>query len=408
MYNETNAGRKPALNETSSKPMYEKIFEEVKRRILAQEYGMGERIPSEKELADEYNVSRITSKKALEMLAAERLIVRKPGRGSFVADPATDFAETPAAAADAANRHAAAQTFKSAAGKKTMTMIGLVMTDFGNSYGTGLVYGMEDASRDRDSFLVLRRSFGIPDNEEQSIRQLLQLGVDGLIVFPAQGEYFNAEILKLVIQKFPLVLVDRHLKGVAASSISTDNAAAAKRATEYLFGLGHTHIAFLSPPPVDTTAVEDRIEGFIQAHAERGVIVEKELWVNDLTSTLPDSFHKDNIEEDIAKLVDHLKRHPTITALFAIEYNIALLAKNAVERLGLRIPEDISIICFDSPPTHLGGGYTFTHMRQKEEEMGRLAVEYVLDIMGGRTVPNRMTLEATLTVGESTGPAANS
>ncbi|MRN54668.1 GntR family transcriptional regulator [Paenibacillus monticola] len=383
---------------TSSKPMYEKIFDEVKQRIVTKEYELGERVPSEKELAEAFHVSRITSKKALEMLAAERLIVRKPGRGSFVADPVIDYLEAEASSAINSGE------LTSATINHEEKTIGLIITDFGNSYGTGLIYGMEQAARDNDCFLVLRRTFGIPENEEQSILKLLNLGVDGLIVFPAQGEYFNAEILKLVIGRFPLVLVDRHLKGVAAASISSDNVKAALKGTEYLFDLGHTHISFLSPPPVDTTAVEDRIEGFIQAHAQRGIMVNKELWVSDLTSTLPNSFNEQNIERDISRLVSHLQNNPSITGLFAIEYNIALLAKTAVERLGLRIPEDISIICFDSPPTHLGGGYSFTHMRQNEEEMGRIAVENVLIIMNGHAVPHKVMLEARLVPGESTGP----
>ncbi|MEK8130708.1 GntR family transcriptional regulator [Paenibacillus filicis] len=384
---------------TSSKPMYEKIFDEVKRGIMTQAYKPGERVPSEKELAEAYSVSRITSKKALELLANERLIVRKPGRGSFVTDPELEFTEEEAPSAGG-SREAPVKLLHQE--EKT---IGLVITDFGNSYGTGLIYGMEQAARDNDCFLVLRRTFGVPENEERSIQKLLGLGVDGLIVFPAQGEYFNAEVLKLVIDRFPLVLVDRHLKGVAAASISSDNLTAALKGTEYLFDLGHTSISFLCPPPADTTAVEDRIEGFIEAHAQRGIMVDKELWLSDLTSTLPNSFNDENIERDIGRLVSHLERHPSITALFAIEYNIALLAKTAVERLGLRIPEDISIICFDSPPTHLGGGYAFTHMRQNEEEMGRIAVENVLSIMNGCSVPNKVMLEARLIPGESTGPA---
>lgn len=133
-------------------------------------------------------------------------------------------------------------------------------------------------------------------------------------------------------------------------------------------------------------------------------MVDKELWVSDLTSTLPKFFNADNIERDISRLVTHLQSHPSVTALFAIEYNIALLAKTAVERLGLRIPEDISIICFDSPPTHLGGGYAFTHMRQNEEEMGRIALENVLRIMNGEAVPHKVMLEAELVPGNSTGP----
>ena len=88
-------------------------------------------------------------------------------------------------------------------------LIGLVITNFSDMYGTELLYGMEEASREHDCFLVLRRSFGIPEQEEQSIQELLELGVDGLIIFPAQGEYFSDEILKLVVNKFPFVLIDR-------------------------------------------------------------------------------------------------------------------------------------------------------------------------------------------------------
>ena len=381
-------------NESSSKPMYEKIFETLRERIVERKYEIGERVPSEKELAEEYNVSRITSKKALELLAGAGLIVRKPGRGSFVAglSPSEPVAS---AVAD-----------KTPASKPTRrTLIGLVITDFADSYGTGLLYGMEAASRENDCFLVLRRTFGIPGQEEEAIRGLLDLGVDGLIVFPAQGEYFNAEILKLVIEQFPLVLVDRHLKGISAASVSTDNVSAARKGTDYLFQLGHRHIGLLTPPPLDTTAVEDRIEGFVQAHAEKGIMVDRGLWMTDITSTLPNSFHDPNIEQDIRKIQGLLQRNPHITALFASEYNMALVAKAAAQQMDLRIPEDISIVCFDNPPSGHGGGYCFTHLQQNQESMGHTAMEYVLKLGAGHGVPNKTLLDARLIIGESTAAA---
>lgn len=373
---------------TETKPIYERIYETLREDIREEKYKAGDRVPSETELADAYGVSRITTKKALELLVRDGLIVRRPGKGSFVAEERGN-ASAEAAAADRDNRH---------------VMVGLVITDFGNTFGTGMIYGMERASAERDCFLLLRRSFGVPENEEKAIRAFLDVGVDGIIVFPAQGEFYNAEILKLVIQQFPLVLIDRHLKGVAASSISTDNASAARAGTEHLLDLGHRHICLLTPPPMDTTAVEDRIEGVVQAHAERGVVVDRTLWLSDITSTQPNSFNQPNIEKDIAKIKEHLKRNPQITALFAIEYNIALLAKTAVEQLGLSIPHDISIICFDSPATMLGGAYRFTHLIQNEEEIGRLAVEHILKLHSGEKVPNKVMLDARLVIGESTGP----
>jgi DNA-binding LacI/PurR family transcriptional regulator len=239
----------------------------------------------------------------------------------------------------------------------------------------------------------------------KAIRSFLELGVDGIIVFPAQGEFYNDELLKLVIQQFPLVLVDRHLKGVAAASISTDNIAAARTGADYLLDLGHKQICLLTPPPMDTTAIEDRIEGFVRAHAERGVMVDRSLWLDEITSTLPNSFHSPNIDKDIDMIKEHLRSNPQITALFAMEYNIALLAKAAVEQMGLQIPADISIICFDSPPTTLGSGYRFTHLIQAEDEIGKLAVENVLKLKRGEKVANKISLEAKLIIGESTGPS---
>ncbi|WP_127491624.1 GntR family transcriptional regulator [Paenibacillus glycanilyticus] len=381
------------MNE-SSKPMYERIFEALREDIIEKKYTAGDRVPSEKELGDEYNVSRITSKKALELLANEGYIIRQPGRGSFVSDQPAPQPKQQAAAGTPA------QKARKEDGK---LLIGLVITDFADSYGNGLIYGMEEASRHHNCYLVLRRTFGMPALEEEAIKGLLELGVDGLIIFPAQGEYFNAEILKLVINQFPFVLVDRHLKGISASSIATDNVGAAKDGTNYLFELGHKSIAFLTPPPVDTTAIEERIEGFIQAHAEKGIVVDREIWMENITSTLPKHNTEENKQEDIQKLISHLNKHPQITALFATEFNIGQIAFQAVQQMGKSVPKDYSIVCFDCPETN--GRYPFTHLSQNQHEMGRVAFENVLKLWAGQSVPNKILLDAALVVSDSTGPA---
>ncbi len=72
------------INDSSLQPRYEQMYRIVRERILAGQYQVGERIPSEKELIEEFGVSRITSKKALDMLVQEGMIHRQPGRGSFV------------------------------------------------------------------------------------------------------------------------------------------------------------------------------------------------------------------------------------------------------------------------------------------------------------------------------------
>jgi GntR family transcriptional regulator len=65
-------------------PLYRRISEELRARIEAGEYGPGDRLPSELELARAYGVSRITSRQALDLLGAEGVLVRRQGMGSFV------------------------------------------------------------------------------------------------------------------------------------------------------------------------------------------------------------------------------------------------------------------------------------------------------------------------------------
>ncbi len=364
-----------------TEPLYRKIHTELREKIVKGEYQPGAKLPSEKDLCEQYSISRITSRRVMEMLADEGLIVRQPGRGSFVTE------QLPAEQSSAATL-----------GDKTL--IGFVITDFNASFGTELISGVERAVAANGAFLVLRRSFGVPDKEEKAIEELLQLGVDGLLVLPAQAEHFSNKILQLVIDNFPLVLVDRDLKGVAATSVSSDNISGALLGVQYLLQCGHRHIGLVSPPPVESTTIEDRIMGFVRAHAEAGVAFDRDHWI-DVTSTLPGSFYDDNIENDIESIKLHLEEHPEITALFAIEYNIALLVVEAAKRLGRAVPRDLSVVCFDSPDVGIEE-HRFTHLIQDQEAMGQFALEALLTMIRGGEAPKKIVVDAKLVEGLST------
>lgn len=372
---------------TENSPLYMQIYNSLLDGINTGKYKLGGKLPSEKELVEQFNVSRITAKKALNKLASEGYIIRRPGKGSFVAK---DFVIDEKFVKNRANVL-----------NVGAPVIGLIITDFSESYGVGLVAGIEDKLSELNGYLVLKRSFGEKEKEEEAIRSLLKMGVNGIILLAVQGEHYSYEILRLVLDSFPLVLVDRRLPGIQAAVVCSDNVAAAKKATDYLLDLGHTSIAFLSPPPLDTSTIEDRIEGFIKSHANRGVMVDRALWCNDLTSTLPGHFKLANIEQDKKKIISLLKNNPNITAIFAVEYNIALIAKEAIKEIGKKIPEDISIICFDGPRCRIGNSF-FTHIRQDEERMGRIAVEILYDQISGKENKSKNLLDTRLVVGAST------
>jgi len=363
-----------------NQPLYQKLYNSLYDKIVSGEYSDGEKLPTEKELAAQFNVSNITSKKALEMLADKGLIKRVPGRGSFVIKSTDDKAN--------------AQK-----GGLRSPIIGVVLSDFSESYGTNLLSGIEEEASKNNYFIVPKRSYGNQELENDAIDSLVDMGVDGIIVMPVHGEHYNPKILQLIIDGYPLVLMDCDLKGIPAAFVGTDNVDAAKMAADYLLGLGHRKISFISTNPNDTTAIEDRIQGFIISHAEHGVKVDETMWETNLVSTLPGMDSDNNIEADCDKIKNLILNNPDITCVFVTEYNLALLVMRVLKSLNKAVPEDISILCFDGPYNNMGD-YFFTHIRQKEKQIGCTSVQFVIKLLKGEII-EKTYLKAILVIGQS-------
>jgi GntR family transcriptional regulator len=72
-------------------PRYHQIAESLRQRIREGHYGAGQRLPTQRRLADEFRVTLMTLRQALEVLERDRLITRRHGLGTFVAAPSIDY-----------------------------------------------------------------------------------------------------------------------------------------------------------------------------------------------------------------------------------------------------------------------------------------------------------------------------
>jgi len=324
----------------------------------------GDRVPSESELSAQFGVSRITSKKALETLQAEGVVVRSRGRGTFVADSPV--------VTNGFSRQRLATGGPPAPLDSAARRIGFIVPHVTEHFGLGLMNAIETRVAEYGYQLVLRRTMGQRQLEIEAISQFASTGVSGLVIFPVHGEYYNDELLRVVLDGYPVVLVDRYLRGIAVSSVCTDNYAAAKAITTVLIQQGHRQIAFFSPPPERTTSIEDRRRGFSAALREHGLPADSDHFLMTLSSTLPGTRFADASPDDSARIVDYLRTHPEITAIVSCEYTLALLANRAAH--GSARAQELVISCFDSPEDPFGE-YRFLHIRQDEEAMGFAAVD---------------------------------
>ena len=363
--------------------LYKKIYDDLMRTISEGLYSPEKRLPSEKELAVQYGVSRITSKKALELLEENGYIIRMPGRGSFVtAKTQTKVKE------------------KEDSVSRPPRLIGMIIEDFAENFGTMIIAGAEQACRDCQYSLVIKRSNGSQKQESEAIEELVQLGVSGILIIPVHGDNYNPTILRLAVEDFPFVLIDRELKGIPASFVGTDNLTAAKELTDLLFQLGHRHICFVSPSDADTSTILDRKEGFLKSNAEHEVLVDEGSFLYNLSSTLPGRPKSDGIRNDTETVRSYLFEHPKTTAFFAVEYNIALLVSKAIQELGKSVPANCAIVCFDSPPNFIEQ-YDLTHIQQDETAIGIKSVELLLGRMKGGKI-EKCYLPGKLISGKST------
>lgn len=355
---------------TSGEFLYQQIYDHVLEGIRNESLRAGDRVPSEKELADRFGVSRITSKRALAMLAEAGIVDRKRGKGSFVAENASELGSSTA--------------ISTALRRTKSSCLALILPNASDSYGLELLYAIAERCDELGFHLILKRTRGRQDAEERAIQTLVVDGVaDGLIVFPVHGDFYNASLVRLVFDESPLVLVDRHLHGIPACSVFTDNIAASRALTEHLLDQGHKRLAFISPPAEHTSSIEERIQGYERALRQRDSTLPT-LRFTDLHSTLPGISTAQQRETDQAALREFVLAEPTVTGYVVCEYSIAVMLRSVLADIDGH--SQCTISCFDSPNRPAWGG-EFVHIKQDQRAMGRRAVDLLVDQIEGNDVP---------------------
>jgi len=358
--------------------LYARIREHIRDQIDQGIRKPGDRLPSENELAEAFRVSRITVKQAMAALAKEGLVYRIQGRGTFVADGTGGEPPMP---------HPAARTSES-----PLHWAAFLVPSLDSSYTVHLLKGIEGTLSEAGYRLMVCRTHHSPERERELMREMVSSGAEGIIVFPAEGESYSEDILRLTLDRYPIVVLDRYLKGVETNCVCSDHYGGAYEATAHLLGLGHRKIAFLSAPIDGTTSLEDRLEGYKHALADALLPVEQRLIVTDL-------------EHD--RLVGFFRDNRDVTGVFAANSGIGRKAMEAIEQAGLRIPEEVSVVFFDSFEYSAGARIPPTAVVQQEEEIGKQAAALLLSVI---REPNRerrrIVLPACLTVGRSTAPPA--
>jgi len=170
----------------------------------------------------------------------------------------------------------------------------------------------------------------------------------------------------------PVVAVDPHTGPSGLPTIDSDNYAGAVAATRYLLDLGHSRIGFLAGRG-DLESARLREAGFRQAMADAGIEV-------DPTLVRVGSYIRDAAAGPARDL---LSRPDRPTAIFAANDLSALATMDVARELGVRVPDDVSIIGFDNVPESALSTPPLTTISQPLHQMGAEALRLLVDVIDG-------------------------
>jgi LacI family transcriptional regulator len=249
-------------------------------------------------------------------------------------------------------------------------VIGLIMPDVEFPFAIEVMKGVNRAITQHGyEFIVYTggeiRNESTAERERRYISLLNSSITDGIIlVTPATTHFSTAS---------PVVVVDPNSQGPPCPAVIATNRAAALNVMEYLIGLGHRRIGFVTGRLGLESAVR-RLEGYKDGLRQAGIAQDPDLiQIGDYT---------EKVGYACGQRLVSLANRPT--AIFAANDQSALGVYRAVEEAGLEIPKDISVVGFDNIPEAAHAKPGLTTVDQFIDQMGRVAAEQLIDLIQGK------------------------
>jgi GntR family transcriptional regulator, arabinose operon transcriptional repressor len=314
--------------------VYATLKTDLIEQIKSRELKPGMSLLPENTLARNYGISRPSVRNALCELEKANLIVRRAGKGSFVKDSSMH--------AEKLSNH--------------IITIGMDLNLEGyipEWYSAKIIKGIKNACSKKNYRLTvidINELATLPDNY-----------VDGVVLSMINN--FN-EAEAIARRGIPVVLLNRLPECPELAYLAVDYVKEARKATEYLLASGHHDIGFITGLPGYMS--DTRKRGFEQALEDFGLRAEPDKYM-----TCPSYY---NLIEPMMKYLSRQK----LSAVFISNATYLFPFWQACEKVGVRIPEDLSIICFDDVDEFSRTiGVGISEVKMPLERMGQKAVDYL-------------------------------
>lgn len=345
----------------TSDSLYRALADELRTAIRRGRWKPGQQIGSEHDISRSKKLSRVTVRKASELLVGEGLLERRAGKGLFVREAGSDTG-----------------------------IIQVVVGNLAWAPAVQVVRGVQEAARGTGGPVQIYDAHGSLAADLELVRRLPDGPARGAVILGLPVPVFAEALYDLKARNFPFVLVDQRLHDLAVPSVQADNRAGGRLVGTELLDRGHRRIAFIGDLAADT--VRDRLAGLRDATDDRGLPHDRSL-VIDLTPADPFADWTPLIVRAVAVLM--AKPDPP-TAVAASCDAVARAVVRALRDLGRRVPDEVSVTGFDDDPLAELLDPPLTTVRQPFTAMGRTAAELLVRLMADRRAVEQRVLPVEL------------
>ena len=262
--------------------------------------------------------------------------------------------------------------------------IGVVVTDISNEFFGHLTFHIQEQAKKYGYTVITTNTNERLDEFENTITILLNKQIDGIIIVPVDNGLKVAE--KIINRRVPMVQIDRFYPDINANYIIVDNYKTSAEVTELLIKKGCHRIATVCYD-INLNALLERQLGCTDMLKRYGLF-DPELIKN---------IDYQNQDEDIRQAIVNLKNNPQkVDAIFFCSRKVFIAGVKYMYQEGIRIPEDMQVICFDKIETFSIANIPINYIEQPIKEMGEKAVDILIEQINGSTRIQQYKFEAKL------------
>ena len=278
------------------------------------------------------------------------------------------------------------------------SIIGVIVPSLFNTFFAEVVNGIESFATMSGYTLLLTYTKDDPISEKKCMNELLMRNVSGIINISPNTEQVDIKFFDQIAERIPMVFINSYIKRPSISYVYNDERVGAKIALDYLYSLGHRNICFVRGERSDSYEFKQDI--YVK-------------FMKDICSFNSENILNvgagnsiDTVEFTTNKVMDKLTKRKDITAIFCCNDLMGIGAVNACKRLGLKVPEDISIMGFDNVSLSHFIEPKLTTMDQNMMTLGWTAASLLMEKIAQENRTSRqVVLQNTLILRDTTAPA---